>query len=73
MESLGLPTTGLTRIGFVRVEVGDGAPTCHVVGTLRHRLVARPVPVGVATALIAQGVPSVVRHPDVHRPVAAQT
>ena len=73
MKSLGLPTAGLSRIGYVRVEVGDGGPTCHVVGTAHRRLAVRPVPVAVATALIAKGVPSVVRHQPVHRPVPADT
>ena len=64
---------GLARVRWVRVEVGEGGPTCHVYGTTGRRAAVRRVPLRVATALIAQGVPSVVRHPPVHRRVPAET
>lgn len=76
MRELGLPitgTAGVDRVSFVRIEVGNTSPTCHVVGTTRRRPVMRRVPLATATALMAQGVPSVVRHPSSSRPVAART
>lgn len=75
MRELGLPTAGIgvDRIRWVRVEVGDAGPTCHVYGTTHRRPVVRQVSLATATALIARGVPSVVRHPSVSRRVTART
>ncbi|HVL27715.1 MAG TPA: hypothetical protein VM390_06180 [Acidimicrobiales bacterium] len=76
MRNLGSPTAavaGVDRVGWVRVEIGDAGPTCQVVGTTRRRVVTRRVTLPVATALIARGIPSVVRHRSLSRPVAART
>ncbi len=64
---------GLTRVGWVKIEVGESGPACSIVGTRRHRVVTRPVSVATATALMALGVPSVVRHRSSSRPVAVRT
>ncbi|HEX6595980.1 MAG TPA: hypothetical protein VF045_03540 [Acidimicrobiales bacterium] len=73
MKELGVPITGVDRVGWVRIELRDSGPVCHVVGTTRRRMIERPVPLATATALMARGVPSVVRHPSNSRPVAART
>ncbi|MFP5316984.1 MAG: hypothetical protein ACLGI2_01675 [Acidimicrobiia bacterium] len=73
MRELGCPITGVDRVRWVRVEIRDGSPVCHVAGTTRRRPVMRQVSLATATALIARGVPSVVRHPSVSRRVAART
>lgn len=69
----GHPIAGVTRIGWVRVEVGDGNPVCHVVGTNRRRVVTRRITLARATALIASGVPSVVRCPAGRQPAPAHS
>ncbi|MEW6154723.1 MAG: hypothetical protein AB1673_12135 [Actinomycetota bacterium] len=73
MGSYGVPISEMTRVCWVRVEVGDGGPVCHVVGTHRRRVATCPVPLAVATALMARGVPSVVRHRPLHRRQLAET
>ena len=64
---------GPTRGGWIRVEIGADGPVCELVGTNRRRLVVRSIPLGTATALMARGVPSVVRHSSLSRPVSAHT
>jgi hypothetical protein len=61
----------VTRVGWVRVDVRDGTPVCHVVGTNRRRVVSRRITLARATALIASGVPSVVRRPAGRSPEPA--
>ena len=76
VNQYGAPTVGLTKMGWVRVELSSDGPRCEVVGTYRRRVVVRRVPLATATALMARGVPSVVRqprHPEGHRPVPAHT
>jgi hypothetical protein len=63
---------GLTRVGWVRVELGPDGPSCQLVGTYRHRVVTRRISVATATGLITRGVPSVIRHREGHRPVPAR-
>jgi hypothetical protein len=63
---------GSTRVRWVTVELGDEGATCAVVGIRRHRMVTRRVPLATATALMARGVPPVVRHRKHCRPVAAR-
>lgn len=58
-----LPELGLRRVGWVRVVLGAGAPRCQVVGTSFRRPVVREIPLRTATALLAAGVPGVVRSP----------
>ncbi len=64
---------GLAKACWVKVEVGPGGPVCHLVGPLHRRPVESPIPLATATRLMAAGVPSVVRHGNVHRPLAART
>lgn len=48
-------------------------PVCRVVGTTRRRVVTRRITLARATALIASGVPSVVRHPVGRQPEPAHS
>ena len=61
------PELGMRRIVCVRVLVGASPVRYEVVGMADRLPVVRPVPRRVAAALIASGVPSVVRR----RPVLA--
>lgn len=52
---------GMRRVSFVRIVVVDGCTRCEVVGT-GHRLpTVRAVSLDTALALVAGGVPSVIR------------
>lgn len=51
----------MRRVSWVRFVVTDGQTRCHAVGT-GHRLpTVRAVPLDTALALVAAGVPSVIR------------
>lgn len=51
----------MRRVSWVRFVVADGATRCEAVGT-GHRLpTVRPIPLDTALALVAAGVPSVIR------------
>lgn len=52
---------GLRRVSWVRIVVGPDGPRCDVVGTGHRRTHIRRVPLHTATALMAAGVPGVVR------------
>ena len=55
----------MRRVSFVRIVVGDGRTSCQAVGT-GHRLpTVRPVSLDVAVALVASGVPSVIRSVEI--------
>ncbi|MDP9386608.1 MAG: hypothetical protein M3Q48_01430 [Actinomycetota bacterium] len=58
-----LPQLGLRRVGWVRVVLDADGPRCQVVGTSFRLPVVRDVPVRTAAALLAAGVPGVVRSP----------
>lgn len=52
---------GMRRVSFVRIVIVDGCARCEVVGT-GHRLpTVRTVSLDTALALVAGGVPSVIR------------
>ncbi|HVM01469.1 MAG TPA: hypothetical protein VM263_02270 [Acidimicrobiales bacterium] len=55
------PELGLQRVSWVRIVVGPGRTTCEVAGMAHRRPVLRTVPLRTATALLAAGVPGVVR------------
>ena len=61
------PELGMRRVTCVRILVGDYPVRYEVVGMADRLPVVRPVPRRVATALIASGIPAVVRR----RPVLA--
>ena len=65
MNRYGDPMLGFTRPGWVLVELNDGHAEAFLIGTARRRMVKRRVPVRTAAALIAEGLPSVVRHTSV--------
>ena len=57
--------TGMRRVSWVRITVGDDGATCEVAG-VGHRLPRmRRVSLEKALALAAEGVPTVIRS-DVH-------
>ncbi|MFP5376350.1 MAG: hypothetical protein ACLGIO_06155 [Acidimicrobiia bacterium] len=58
-----LPELGLQRVSWVRIVVGPERTTCEVAGMAHRRPVLRTVPLRTATALLAAGVPGVVRTP----------
>ncbi len=53
--------TGLRRVDWVRFLVDHGDVRAEAVGVGYRLPVARPIPLSVATALVAQGTPSVTR------------
>lgn len=57
------PQLGLQRVSWVRIVVGPERTTCEVAGMAHRRPVLRTVPLRTATALLAAGVPGVVRTP----------
>ena len=58
---------GMRRVAWVRITIEPAAVRAEVVG-VGHRLpVTRPVPLVVAAALVADGIPSVVRHHPDHQ------
>jgi len=56
--------TGLRRVDWVRFLVDQDAVRAEAVGVGYRLPVARPIPLSVATALVAQGTPSVTRKFD---------
>lgn len=74
MKKYGRPNERAAKgLGWVRVEMAASGPVCHMVTTTHRRLVVRAIPLETATALMARGVPSVVRHPSYSRPISART
>lgn len=76
----GLPPTtpadvplGMRRVAWVRITIESNTVRAEVVG-VGHRLpVTRLVPLPVAAALVAGGIPSVVRHhPEHDQPLRRQ-
>jgi len=59
------PELGMRRVVCVRILVGARPVHYEVVGMADRLPVVRPVPRRVATALIASGIPSVVRRQPV--------
>ena len=57
-------TTGLRRVDWVRFLVDQDDVWAEAVGVGYRLPVARPIPLSVATALVAQGTPSVTRTLD---------
>jgi hypothetical protein len=57
-------TAGLRRVDWVRFVVGHDAVRAEAVGVGYRLPVARPIPLSVAAALLAQGTPSVTRTLD---------
>ena len=55
------PELGLERVTWVRIVVGPGGPQCVVAGVAHRRPVLRRIPARTAAALMAAGVPGVVR------------
>lgn len=55
------PELGLERVNWVRVVHGPAGARCHVAGIAHRRPVLRRVPLRTASALLAAGVPGVVR------------
>ena len=55
------PELGLQRVNWVRIVLRSGGASCEVAGLAHRRPVLRTVPLGTATALLAAGVPGVVR------------
>lgn len=55
------PDLGFHRVAWVRVLLTAGGPRCEVEGVVHRRPVRRVVPLHAATALVAAGVPVVVR------------
>lgn len=55
------PELGLQRVVWVRIVLRPGGASCEVAGLAHRRPVARTVPLRTATALLAAGVPGVVR------------
>lgn len=55
------PDLGMRRVVCVRVVVGRRRVRAEVVGTADRLPLVRPVPFRVARALVASGVPSVLR------------
>jgi hypothetical protein len=54
-------TTGLRRVDWVRFLVAQDAVRAEAVGVGYRLPVAHPIPLFVASALVAQGTPSVTR------------
>ncbi len=52
---------GLRRVSWVRITVTDGQAHCEVVGIGHRRPAVHPVSLDTAAALVAGGVPSVIR------------
>ncbi len=52
---------GLRRVLWVRIVIGDEGSVCDVGGIAHRRPVVRRIPLSTATALVASGVPAVVR------------
>jgi hypothetical protein len=63
----------MARVTWVRVSRGPEGTRCHVAGVAHRRPVLRRVPLRTATALLAAGVPGLVRSTVLHgaEPVAA--
>jgi hypothetical protein len=55
------PELGLQRVSWVRIVLRPGGASCEVAGVGHRRPVLRTVPLRTATALLAAGVPGVVR------------
>ena len=55
------PDVGMRRVTCVRIVLGGPSVRAEVVGTADRLPVVRPVPLRVASALIAAGTPSVFR------------
>jgi len=55
------PELGMRRVVCVRILVGGPSVRAEVVGTADRLPLVRPVPLRTANALIASGVPSVLR------------
>ena len=55
------PELGLQRVNWVRIVVRPGGTSCQVAGLAHRGPVLRSVPLRTATALLAAGVPGVVR------------
>lgn len=55
------PELGLQRVNWVRIEVDRDGTRCVVAGLAHRRPVLRQVPLRTVTALLAAGVPGVVR------------
>jgi hypothetical protein len=58
---IGSQLTGLRRVDWVRVVLGDGGPTAEAVGVRHRRPAATPISIAVAARLAAEGTPLVVR------------
>lgn len=56
-----VPDLGLHRVSWVRIVLAPAGARCDVAGVAHRRPVVRPVPLRTATALMAAGVPAVVR------------
>jgi hypothetical protein len=54
-------TTGLRRVDWIRLVVDDDTVRAEAVGVGYRLPAARPIPLAVAAALMAEGTPSVTR------------
>ena len=61
MAARACPELGLQRVNWVRIVLRPGGASCEVAGLAHRRPVLRTVPLRTATALLAAGVPGVVR------------
>lgn len=57
-----LSGTGMRRIDWVRLTVGNGPTTAEAIGVGHRQPATRPLPLPVAARLTAEGVPFLVRH-----------
>ena len=55
------PELGLQRVSWVSIVIGPAGPRCEVAGVAHRRPVVRALPLRTAAALVAAGVPALVR------------